>query len=127
MNQLLKRLHAHLAARPPPAPEPPQPARLVSITTGATFELGDTVMTPGVLELNQSGALNVAYVLARHQRRDWGDVCQADARRNDLALRDGERILSAYNLPCGTVWVITDATGADGHRAVTTILLPHEY
>ena len=46
-----------------------------------------------------------------------------DARANDRALIDGERLLSAYTLVGGTkVWVITEAD-----RSSTCILLPEEY
>ncbi len=47
---------------------------------------------------------------------------------NDLALVDGSRIMSAYKTLLGEkIWIITEATGDDGHRAATTILLPDEY
>lgn len=119
-----------MASRAAPMPEPPAPppqVRIVPLAAGAAFELGRTVMTPGIAELVESGDLNPAYILARHARGDWGDLGDGDRRRNDLAVRDGERILSAYDMPTGRVWVITDAVGDDEHRAVTTILLPEEY
>jgi hypothetical protein len=47
---------------------------------------------------------------------------------NDEALKDGSRILSAYlTLKGKKLWVITEATDDDGHRAATTLLLPEEY
>jgi len=93
----------------------------------SAFSLGRTVMTRGVEPLVTSGRLNPAYILARHARRDWGDLSEGDKRANDHALADGARILSAYELPCGKVYVITDAEDDDGVRQVTTILLSEEY
>jgi hypothetical protein len=61
--------------------------------------------------------------LLRHVVGDWGEVGAADWRANDRAIRDGDRILSAYTLKTGVrIWVITEAD-----RSVTTILLPEEY
>jgi hypothetical protein len=54
---------------------------------------------------------------------DWGEVSEADWRANNAAIKDGERILSAYTLKTAVrIWVITEAD-----RSVTTILLPAEY
>jgi hypothetical protein len=61
--------------------------------------------------------------LERHLRGDWGLVSAGDAQANDDALRDGDRLLSAYATRLGTrLWVITEYD-----RSVTTILLPEEY
>jgi hypothetical protein len=50
-------------------------------------------------------------------------VCPEDWAENDLSVREGFRILSAYTLKSGVkIWVITEAD-----RSVTTILLPEEY
>lgn len=128
MNLLLQRLRAHNACPPSPVlapPEPPPPPRRPAVS--ATFDLGRTVMTCGIEPLVTAGQLNPAYILARHQRGDWGDLSDGDKAANDRAVRDGGRILSAYVLPCGKVYVITDAEDDDGVRQVTTILLPEEY
>jgi hypothetical protein len=51
-----------------------------------------------------------------------------DKQTNDLALKQGTRLLSAYNddrFPkngIATIWIITEAD-----RSATTILLPDEY
>jgi hypothetical protein len=51
------------------------------------------------------------------------EVDRGDARANDLAVRDGSRILSAYRTAHGTRrWIITEAD-----RSATTLLLPEEY
>jgi hypothetical protein len=87
------------------------------------FRLGQTVATPGALEaLGQAGQLPFHF-LARHARGDWGELCPADKRANDRALREGDRLLSAYKTSTGErLWVITEAD-----RSATTILLPSEY
>ena len=88
---------------------------------GARFPLGLTCMTPGA-----QAALNpveIQTALARHRCGDWGDVPSADRDENELSLREGFRLLSAYRAADGTkFWVITEAD-----RSVTTILLPEEY
>lgn len=87
----------------------------------ARFELGEIVVTKGVLdrisELDQLIALN------RHANCDWGDVCEEDALANENALHTGGRIFSVYRSSSGIVfWVITEAD-----RSYTTLLLPEEY
>jgi hypothetical protein len=87
------------------------------------FPLGQTVATPGALE-----ALAVAHetplpYLARHAAGDWGELDADDKAENELAVKDGLRILSAYRLADDTkIWVITEAD-----RSATTILLPEDY
>ena len=61
-------------------------------------------------------------LLARHAAGESGDLCAFDRRQNEIALRDGYRVLSSYDVPAGRVWIITEAD-----RSVTTILLPEEY
>ncbi|MWA35408.1 hypothetical protein [Burkholderia pseudomallei] len=88
------------------------------------FSLGRTVATPGALDLLDRTGTNAAELLRRHQFGDWGAVCLADARSNDLAVTNGMRLLSAYELGDRRerVWIITEAD-----RRVTTLLLPDEY
>jgi len=74
--------------------------------------------TPGVLGLG----LDVLLLISRHARGDWGDLSEKDRVANERALVEGDRILSAYVLPQGRVWIITEAD-----RSVTTALLPEEY
>jgi len=61
--------------------------------------------------------------LNRHVKGDWGDVDDEDKQSNDQALKQGTRLLSAYEakgLP--KIWIITEAD-----RSATTILFPDEY
>jgi hypothetical protein len=58
--------------------------------------------------------------LSRHQTGDWGEVPDEDKEENELSVKKGFRILSAYTLTNGEkVWVITEAD-----RSATTILTP---
>ena len=88
----------------------------------APLPLGRVVATPGALKLlMESGGRPFDY-LTRHAKGDWGDLCAFDRRQNEIALRDGYRVLSSYEVPTGRVWIITEVD-----RSVTTILLPEEY
>lgn len=73
------------------------------------LQLGRVVITPGAIERAQSAGLNVAALMARHRRGDWGDCGAEDARANDQALKNGARILSVYGEGERKLWVITDA------------------
>ena len=93
-----------------------------------TFELGQTLATPGAMRVLESSGQTADVFLDRHARGDWGDVCPEDGELNDRALQDGSRLLSAYHTSQGVkVWVITEAIDESGHRAATTLLLPDEY
>jgi len=87
------------------------------------FPLGSLVATPGALKVIEASGQSPADFLDRHVRGDWGDVSAGDARLNNAAVRDGERILSAYKTLKGErIWIITEAD-----RSSTCILLPDEY
>jgi hypothetical protein len=68
--------------------------------------------------------LSPTWVLAMHASGLWGDLDDHDCRENELAVREGFRILSAYGerTDPDRLWVITEAD-----RSVTTILRPDEY
>jgi hypothetical protein len=93
------------------------------------FPFGQTVATPGVLEICNPHHLQIC--LYRHSRGDWGNICDEDKESNDFAVTAGNRTLSAYPIdpdqPClgyadNRFWIITEAD-----RSVTTALLPSEY
>lgn len=95
------------------------------------FSIGQIVATRGVYDLacrNPEFAWFIQESLNRHVKGDWGDVDDADKKNNDMALKQGMRLLSAYNddrFPengIATIWIITEAD-----RSVTTILFPDEY
>lgn len=83
--------------------------------------LGQTVMTANALE--QLHLDDVQFSLARHAIGDWGDLAAEDQKENELALREGFRVFSAYRDRNGTrFWIITEAD-----RSITTVLLPEDY
>lgn len=92
------------------------------------FKLGQVVATPGALDALRETAQSPWEFLSRHVVGDWGELSDGDRELNDLAVKDGSRILSAYKTKTGVkVWLITEATDDNGQRAATTILLPEEY
>ena len=88
----------------------------------APLPLGRVLATPGALKLLMEAESQPFDYLARHATGDWGDLCAFDRRQNEVALRDGYRVLSCYPVGTERVWIITEAD-----RFVTTILLPEEY
>lgn len=90
------------------------------------FSLGRILATRGVIEAVPNYRL--LQCLARHAAGDWGEALPPeDARENDLSVKEGLRILSAYFIDpdrpkSGKLWIITEAD-----RSVTTCLLPEEY
>jgi len=97
-------------------------------TLTAKFQLGQLVATPGAIEAMQESGQTPDFFVEQHVTGNWGIVSEEDSVLNDEALKDGSRILSAYlTLKGKKLWVITEATDDDGHRAATTLLLPEEY
>ena len=97
----------------------------------AVFSTGQIVATRGVYDLareNLDFAQFIQKSLNRHIKGDWGDVDDEDKETNVQALKQGTRLLSAYNdarFPkhgVATIWIITEAD-----RSATTILFPDEY
>jgi hypothetical protein len=96
--------------------------------TVAKFPLGRLAATPGALEAMEASGQEPGFFIARHAAGDWGEVGAEDQQLNNEALVSGDRILSAYQTLKGVkLWIITEATDDDGHRAGTTILLPEDY
>lgn len=92
------------------------------------FNLGREVMTRGVADWCDTtlddGSLyrQVLDCLKRHASGDWGEVCREDWQMNNAALKDEDRILSAYTIQGTKIWIITE-----WDRSATTILFPDEY
>lgn len=92
-------------------------------TNAPRFALGRLVSTPGALAAFTTAGQAPMEFLSRHVAGDWGQVCPADAAENELSVKEGFRILSAYTLKSGTrIWIITEAD-----RSSTCVLLPEEY
>ena len=92
------------------------------------FPLGRIMMTTNLQgklqEANPEGwEEELQGLITRHASGDWGDIAEEDQRENELSVRQGFRIFSAYTTGSGIrVWVITEAD-----RSVTTALLPQDY
>ena len=94
---------------------------------GTKFELGQLVWTRGVADRiadESEFAKFATQSLKRYAKGDWGNICEEDKNRNDLAVEAGNlRIFSAYKHPIlPKIWIITEAD-----RSVTTTLFPDEY
>src|SRR5579862_4418620 len=89
---------------------PPGPAR---------FPLGTTVFHGNAtLRLRTEEVLTA---LRRHSEGDWGDLLPEDGIANDLAVKQGKRLFSAYGQGRERFWVITEAD-----RSLTTVLLAED-
>lgn len=87
----------------------------------ATFGLGQVVATPNAVDRLNSE--DVAAAIVRHATGDWGELDEHDRLENELALKQGFRLFSAYRDRNGTkFWIITEAD-----RSATTVLLPEDY
>ena len=82
--------------------------------------LGQVVITANAAQHLDSIAVHEA--LRRHACGDWGDLSAEDACENELSLKEGFRLLSAYGTGERRFWIITEAD-----RSVTTILMPDDY
>ena len=92
-------------------------------TSVTRFTLGQTFITPGAEEALQIAGQTGIEFLRRHMSNDWGDLSDEDVRENELSLKEGFRLLSAYRTAKGQkLWIITEAD-----RSATTLLLPDEY
>ena len=86
-----------------------------------SFELGQILITPNAMGVIPAAEVQAA--LARHAAGDWGEIDEHDRQENELSLKEGFRLLSAYRSEQGTrFWIITEAD-----RSATTILLPEDY
>lgn len=87
------------------------------------FPLGQIVATPGALEALEESGQTPDFFLDQHVSGNWGIVDDEDWALNDQAVKDGDRILSAYlTLKGKKLWVITEAD-----RSSTTLLRPEDY
>lgn len=95
----------------------------LAVLSQPRFRAGQLVMTAGVNDLVQRGALDPVPYLRRHLDGDWGNLDDCDRRSNDAALKSGDRLFSSYQVtPTLKLWIITE-----WDRSVTTLLLPSEY
>lgn len=85
------------------------------------FEMGRLLITPTAqVAVDQT---DVFKAIQRHSVGDWGDLCEEDRQENELSIKEGFRLLSAYaDRKGGKFWIITEAD-----RSSTTVLLPNDY
>lgn len=89
------------------------------------FDLGKVMVTIGISDAiieTDNFAQFVNESLCRYIKQDWGDTCEEDAKQNDEAVENGDRIHAVYKKENWTIWIITE-----WDRSVTTILFPEEY
>jgi hypothetical protein len=93
----------------------------------AKFSAGQIVMTRGIsnrIDSEPDFSEFIQVILTRHLNCDWGDGPDCDRAQNEIALVDGDRLMSSYlHQQLRTkVWIITEAD-----RSVTTVMFPDEY
>jgi hypothetical protein len=99
----------------------PRDLLLVVITCEPRFPVGQLVITANARDrVDRTCWLQG---LNRHLSADWGEVDEDDRKANDMALKQGDRLVSAYTDSNGErFWIITE-----WDRSVTTVLLPEDY
>ena len=87
------------------------------------FPLGKVYLTIGAREALQESNQDAFEFLTLHQTGNFGLVCKEDWKENELSIKEGFRILSAYKTNSGEkIWIVSEAD-----RSSTTLLLPSEY
>lgn len=84
------------------------------------FPLGRLFCTPSALESLTPEGLDS--VVRMHQAGDWGVISLDDMVANEHALREGDRLVSRYDVRGNSFYVITEAD-----RSYTTVMLREEY
>ena len=91
------------------------------------FLLGELVITPAAAHVLHP--TDVLTCLMRHRLGDWGHLDEEDRATNEYALKNDERLFSAYHVPDKNddrfeirFYVITE-----WNCEATTVLLPEDY
>ena len=88
--------------------------------THVRFPYGRIAATRRVID--ELDGRTISRLLTRHLHCDWGDICDEDWKLNDHAVKNGERLLSSYQVGAEKVFIITE-----WDRSATTILFADEY
>ena len=89
--------------------------------TDKLFSLGRILITSAAHDILERA--DIAEAMGRHAHGDWGDLKPDDVKQNDLALREGGRLISAYQDRRGTkFFIITEAD-----RSATNVVLATDY
>ncbi len=87
------------------------------------FPLGQIFLTIGAQDALEEACQLPNEFLVKHQKGEWGLVSEDAVKENDLSVKEGFQILSAYKpSKHEKIWIITEA-----NRESTTLLLPEEY
>lgn len=90
------------------------------------FETGNLVMTTGIYKLmtkDHDFEMFVWASLVRFLKCDWGTLNEDDIKLNEEGLKNGDRLMGAYEDDHERkIWIITEAD-----RSGTTVLFPSEY
>lgn len=89
------------------------------------FDTGTVVHTANAQAAFDSATMEAC--LKRHERGDWGDICEEDRATNEESVKNGRQITSVYKIDSKELWVITDPVDYNGMRTFTTLLLPEDY
>lgn len=93
----------------------------ITFDTPSIVSTGIVIATPPAVK--KLHPIDVFVALQRHRRGDWGLVSESDHEQNDLALRNGGRLLSVFEDRAQIrFWIVTEAD-----RSQTTVLLPSNY
>jgi hypothetical protein len=71
------------------------------------FALGQTYLTPGAEEALMIAGQTEIEFLRRHMSNDRGELSDDDVRANELSLKEGLRLLSAYRTAKGQKLYVT--------------------
>jgi hypothetical protein len=86
-----------------------------------SFELGQIVITDAAQAVLTTMEIEPLQLIARHRRKEWGDLPHEAKQANHIALSVGGALHSSYTLGAHVVCVTTNP-----QRSMTTILLANE-
>jgi len=86
-----------------------------------SFELGQIVITDAAQAVLTIMEIEPLQLIARHRRKEWGDLPHEAKQANHIALSVGGALHSSYTLGAHVVCVTTNP-----QRSMTTILLANE-
>jgi hypothetical protein len=86
-----------------------------------SFELGQIVITDAAQAVLTTMKIEPLQLIARHRRKEWGDLPHEAKQANHIALSVGGALHSSYKLGAHVVCVTTNP-----QRSMTTILLADE-
>ena len=86
-----------------------------------SFELGQIVITDAAQAVLTTMAIEPLQLIARHRKKDWGNLSHDAKQANHIALSVGGALHSSYTLGVHVVCVTTNP-----QRSMTTIWLADE-